>query len=43
MAAVKRLGLDDSAITEIMAVVDLFNGLASFVDGLAIETDIRPQ
>lgn len=41
-AALKKLGVSDQEIAELMAVVDLFNGLNSFADGLRIETDIEP-
>ena len=41
-SALQKLGLDDEAITEIMAVVDLFSGLNRFVQGLRIEPDDKP-
>lgn len=41
-AAVKKLGLDDEAILELIAVVDLFSGLNKLVDGLSIEPDEKP-
>ena len=37
--AVKELGLDDEAVLELMAVVDLFSGLNKLVVGLQIEPD----
>ncbi len=40
-AGLRRLGLDDAAIVELMAVVELFNGFNKFLDGLRIEPDIR--
>jgi AhpD family alkylhydroperoxidase len=42
-AAVKRLGLDDAAVVEIMAVVDFFNASNSVADGLQIAPDILPE
>ena len=42
-AAVKRLGLDDAAVVEIMAVVDFFNASNSVADGLQIEPDVLPE
>lgn len=41
-AALKRLGVGDAEILEIMAVVDLFNGFNRFLDGLLIESDLKP-
>ena len=41
-AALRKLGAGDAEITELMAVVDLFNGLNSFADGLQVETDLEP-
>ena len=41
-SAVRKLGLDDEAILELMAVVDLFSGLNKFVEGLRIEPDEKP-
>ncbi|NIS79347.1 MAG: carboxymuconolactone decarboxylase family protein, partial [Anaerolineales bacterium] len=32
-AAAKKLGLDDEAIVELMAVVDLYSGFNKLVDG----------
>lgn len=40
-AGLKRLGMDDGGIVELMAVVELFNGFNKFLDGLRIEPDIR--
>jgi alkylhydroperoxidase family enzyme len=39
---VRNLGLDDEAILEIMAVVDLFSGLNKLLDGLQVEMDEKP-
>lgn len=41
-AALKGLGLGDVEITEVMAVVDLFNGFNRFIDGMLIESDLKP-
>jgi len=41
-AALKALGLGDAEITEVMAVVDLFNGFNRFIDGMLIESDLKP-
>ena len=40
--AVQKLGLDDEAVLELMAVVDLFSGFNKLVDGLQIEPDEKP-
>jgi AhpD family alkylhydroperoxidase len=37
--AVRELGLDDEAVVELMAVVDLLSGFNRFVEGLQIEAD----
>jgi AhpD family alkylhydroperoxidase len=42
-AAVKKLGLDDAAVVEIMSVVDFFNASNSVADGLQIEPDVLPD
>ncbi len=39
--ALRRLGLGDAEIAEVMAVVDLFNGLNKFAEGLRIEPDLK--
>jgi alkylhydroperoxidase family enzyme len=39
---VRKLGLDDEGVLEIMAVVDLFSGLNKLLDGLQVEIDERP-
>lgn len=41
-AALKKLGFGDAEITEVMAVVDLFNGFNGFLDGLRVESDLKP-
>ncbi len=41
-SAVRKLGLDDAAILELMAVVDLFSDLNKFNDGLQVEPDEKP-
>ena len=40
--ALKQMGYDDGAITELMAVVDMFNGFNKFLDGLRVESDLKP-
>ncbi len=40
--AVRKYGLDDDGLTEVAAVVDLFNGLNKFNTGLDIEMDEQP-
>jgi len=39
---VRKLGLDDEAIVELMAVVDLFAGLNKLLVGLQVEMDEKP-
>jgi alkylhydroperoxidase family enzyme len=39
---VRNLGLDDEAILDLMAVVDLFSGLNKLLDGLQVEMDEKP-
>jgi alkylhydroperoxidase family enzyme len=39
---VRKLGLDDQGIVELMAVVDLFSGLNKLMDGLQVEMDEKP-
>ena len=41
-AALRRLGVTDAELVELMAVVDLFSGLTKFLDGLRVESDLRP-
>ncbi len=40
--AVRKYGLDDDGITEVAAVIDVFNGLNKFNAGLDIEMDEKP-
>jgi alkylhydroperoxidase family enzyme len=39
---VQKLGLNDKAVLELMAVVDLFNGFNKLLDGLRAELDEKP-
>jgi alkylhydroperoxidase family enzyme len=39
---VQKLGLDDEAVLEVMAVVDLFSGFNKLVGGLGVEPDEKP-
>jgi len=41
-AALKRLGLDDAALGELVAVVDLFNGMNRVAEAYQIEPDVMP-
>ena len=41
-SAVQELGLDDQAMLELIAVVDLFSGFNKLMDGLRIEPDEKP-
>jgi AhpD family alkylhydroperoxidase len=41
-SAVRKLGLDDDGILELMAVVDLFSGYNKLMDGLRVEPDEKP-
>jgi len=41
-AALKRLGATDAELVELMGVVDLFSGLNKFLDGLRVESDLKP-
>ena len=41
-SAVRKLGLDDAAVLEIMAVVDLLSGYNKLMDGLQVEPDEKP-
>ena len=38
----RKLGLDDEAILELLAVVELFIGLNKLVEGLEIPQDEKP-
>jgi AhpD family alkylhydroperoxidase len=42
-AAVKRLGLDNEAIGEIIAVVDLFCGTNRIANAYQVEPDVTPD
>ncbi len=42
ISAVQKLGLDDEAVLELMAVVDLFSGFNKLMDGLRVEPDEKP-
>jgi len=39
---VQKLGLDDEAVLELMAVVDLMSGFNKLMDGLRVEADETP-
>jgi alkylhydroperoxidase family enzyme len=39
---VQKSGLNDEAVLELMAVVDLFNGFNKLLDGLRVELDEKP-
>lgn len=41
-AAVKKLGLDDEGLGELMAVVAIFNGTNALADGYQVEPDVLP-
>src|SRR5215510_1348327 len=41
-AAVKKLGLDDEGLGELMAVVAMFNSTNALADGYQVEPDILP-
>ena len=41
-AAVRKLGLDDEGLGELMAVVSLFNGTNRLADGFQVEPDVLP-
>ena len=36
------MGLDEEAVLELMAVVDLFSGFTKLMDGLRVELDEKP-
>ena len=38
----QKLGLDDAAVLEVMAVVDLFSGFNNLMEGLQVEPDEKP-
>jgi alkylhydroperoxidase/carboxymuconolactone decarboxylase family protein YurZ len=41
--ALRRLGIDDAGIIEILGVVQYFDGLNRLTDGMHVESDIRPS
>jgi len=41
-AVLKRMGMTDQGIVELLAVVDHYNGLNAFLEGLQIESDVKP-
>jgi AhpD family alkylhydroperoxidase len=41
-AALRKLGLDEEALGEIMAIVGLFNMTNSLANGYQVEPDVRP-
>ena len=41
-SAVQKLGLNDEAVLELMAVVDLFSGFTKLMDGLRVDPDEKP-
>ena len=40
--AVRKYGLDDDGLTEVAAVIDVYNGLNKFNTGLDVEMDEKP-
>ncbi len=38
----QKLGLDDEAVVELMAVVDLMSGYNKLMEGLRVEADEKP-
>jgi alkylhydroperoxidase family enzyme len=40
---VKRLGLDNDGISEIVAVVDVFSGTNRLADAYQVEPDVSPD
>jgi len=36
------MGYGDVELVELMAVVDLYNGFNKFLDGLRVESDLKP-
>lgn len=41
-ATLNHMGFDDEAIIELMAVVDQFNGFNKLLNGLLVESDLKP-
>lgn len=42
-AAVKKLGLDDEGLGEVLAVVGLYNQMNRLADAYQVEPDVRPK
>ena len=42
-AALRKLGLDDEALGEVMAIVGLFNMTNALANGYQVEPDVRPR
>ena len=42
-AALRKLGLDDEALGEVMAIVGLFNMTNALANGYQVEPDVRPS
>jgi AhpD family alkylhydroperoxidase len=42
-AALRKLGLDDEALGEVMAIVGLFNMTNALANGYQVEPDVRPK
>ncbi|GBD36166.1 Alkyl hydroperoxide reductase AhpD [bacterium HR36] len=42
-AAVKKLGLDNEALGEVLAVVGLYNQMNRLADAYQVEPDVRPE
>jgi alkylhydroperoxidase family enzyme len=40
---VKRLGLDNAAVSEIVAVVDVFSGTNRLAEAYQVEPDVSPD
>ncbi len=38
----QKLGLNDEALLELMATIDLFSGFSKLMDGLRVEPDEKP-
>ena len=38
----RKLGVDDEGVLELMAVVDLFSGFSKLMEGLQVEPDEKP-
>ena len=39
----KRLGLDNEAVAELVAVVDVFNGTNRLADAYQVDPDVSPD